>query len=538
MRSVAKTSVLRASRAGRLLPLLILALTALSVCADGAAASPSRFAYEVCDSTLPGGGSPETSFTSQSSMAAFNSCASPGGSLGIVETGSDQATFAYLSVAVPETPEGFVELVTLTAQNCGGAANHFSHVWENNWPPNCVGDSKRTFPIATQPSFLGGPGGGFNIVMSCDGNVGSCGPGATVSAHYVVATEVDVKAPTVKGVAGSLLSSGVLRGHQELSAEAADVGGGLGKLEVIVNGLSAGAPAVGNCNVVQANNSSFQGTVAATPTPCPTKQKGSWVLDTAAYPFQNGSNSVQVCASDYSNLPNTTANKTCSSVQTVSVDNSCAESPVAGGEVLTAQFARSHKEAVTVPYDTTAKVTGELANNAGDAISGATICVQIKTQGSRRGLRPAGTATTDANGHFVYKVPPGPNRQVLLGYRHDSFQVARAVRYYAHIRPTIELSRGRVENGSTIRIHGKLPGGRRAGGRVVVLQASALRSKEWFTFLRATTNKAGVYHCRYQFDATTRTTSYRIRAVVPKQRGFPWEVGHSEPAVVTVRGSG
>jgi hypothetical protein len=135
-------------------------------------------------------------------------------------------------------------------------------------------------------------------------------------------------------------------------------------------------------------------------------------------------------------------------------------------------------------------------------------------------------------------VPPGPNRQVLLGYRHDSFQVARAVRYYAHIRPTIELSRGRVDTGATIRIAGKLPGGRRAGGRVVVLQASALHSNHWYTFLRATTNKAGVYHSHYKFDATTRTTSYRIRAVVPKQRGLPWEVGHSEPAVVTVRAGG
>ncbi len=64
-------------------------------------------------------------------------------------------------------------------------------------------------------------------------------------------------------------------------------------------------------------------------------------------------------------------------------------------------------------------------------IAGATICVQMQTEGSRRGLRPVATVMTDANGHFTYKVPPGPNRKVLLGYRHDSFQVARAIRYYA-----------------------------------------------------------------------------------------------------------
>ena len=520
----------------RFLVVLLLVLCGWTISASVAAAAPSKFVYELCDSALPAGGSPEISFTSHSSMQPFNSCASPGGSIGIVETGNDAATYAILSGGVPRTPGGFVETITLTASMCGGAANHLSHVYEDSWPPNCVGDVKRTFPVATAPPGPFSFGNSFPIIMTCDGNVGPCGPGAIVAAHYIAATEVDVKAPKIVGVAGSLLAPGVLRGHQELLAEATDEGGGLANLEVLVNGLPAGPPTVGNCSLVTANNLSYQGVVAATLTPCPAKLKASWPLNTGSYPFQNGANTVQVCASDYSSLPNTTANKTCSAPQGVAVDNSCTESSVAGGEVLTAQFARSHKEVVTVPYATTAKVTGELADNAGDPISGATICVQMKTQGSAKGLQPAGTATTDANGHFVYKVTPGPNRKVLVGYRHDTFQVARAIRYYAHIRPTIELSRARVDNGDTIRIRGELPGGQRSGERVVILEASALQSDKWYEFERATTNKVGVYRNHYRFEDTSRTTSYRIRAVVPKQRGLPWEVGHSLPGVVEVRG--
>ncbi len=148
---------------------------------------------------------------------------------------------------------------------------------------------------------------------------------------------------------------------------------------------------------------------------------------------------------------------------------------------------------------------------------------------------PVGTATTDAHGHFVYTVPKGPNRRVLVGYRHDSFQVARSIRYYAHAKPTIHISPGRVGHGGGIRIRGKLPGAQ-GKGRVVVLQASALHSRRWFTFRRATTNKHGVFHGRYRFGATTRTITYRIRAVVPRQRGYPWEVGHSKPALVKVQG--
>lgn len=180
-------------------------------------------------------------------------------------------------------------------------------------------------------------------------------------------------------------------------------------------------------------------------------------------------------------------------------------------------------------------MVGELADNAGDPIPGATVCVEMHTQRTRHGLRPVATATTDAQGHFAYEVPPGPDRKVPLGYRHDSFQVGRAIRYYAHARPRIELSPGRVERGGEIRIRGELPG-RRGAGRVVVLQASALHSTRWFTFHRATTNQDGVFHSRYRFDATTRAVTYRIRAVVPRQHGYPWEVGHSRPALVEVRG--
>jgi hypothetical protein len=262
-------------------------------------------------------------------------------------------------------------------------------------------------------------------------------------------------------------------------------------------------------------------------------REASVPLDTATYPFENGANSIQVCASDYASL--TDANRTCSPPQAVKVDNSCAESPVPGGQILTAQFEKSHAEEVTVGFGKPAKVSGELTDSAGDAISGATICVLMKTQGSRQWPKPLATTTTDANGHFVYEVPPGPNRKVKIGYRHDSFQVARAIRYYAHSRPSLRITPGQVKAGGVILMRGKLPGPR-AGGRVLVLQASALHSNRWYTFRRVTTNRHGTYRSRYRLDATTRNIVYRIRALVPRQRGYPMEEGHSRPVLVEVRG--
>jgi hypothetical protein len=519
--------------------LVALAIAAVSwgvLAPSAASAAPSKFVYEECDSALPDGGDPQVSFTVNPGVPIgySDTCSQPNGALNVVQWGHATQTFAYLSVAVPNVPGGWVETETISGSAVGlGPGNDHSYIYDEGWPENNLGEYHRTFYVQAEPGHFSS-GGGFSILINCDGNYApGCEPGPVLSARYIAATEVDPSAPKISAVTGSLLTPGVLRGHQELSVEAADGGGGVAKIEALVNGVVVAPPTIASCNLAQVANPSYTGVAAVTPAPCPPTLKTAWTLDTAAYPFVTGANSVQVCASDFATIGE--ANKTCSTPQTVDVDNTCTESPVPGGDVLSAQFSRSHKEEVTVPFHATAKVTGELADAAGDAIPEATICVQMAVQGSGEGVQPVGTATTDANGRFVYAVAPGPNRTLLIGYRHDSFQVARDVRYYAHARPTIHLSAGRTETGGQIRISGKLPGGRSAAGRVVVLQASSVGSDRWFTFRRATTNSNGHFHSRYRFDVTTRTTTYRLRAVVPRQAGYPWEVGHSKPASVEVR---
>ena len=152
-----------------------------------------------------------------------------------------------------------------------------------------------------------------------------------------------------------------------------------------------------------------------------------------------------------------------------------------------------------MPYEQGAEVTGRLANNAGDPIPGATLCVKAQTPGVDTAAVPVGTVTTDAVGHYSYAVPPVPNRELMIGYRHDSRQVARQVRYYSHARPTLKLRPRRVSNGKSIHLWGWLPGPN-AAGRVVVLQASALHSRRWLTFRRATADANGRFEARYRFS--------------------------------------
>jgi hypothetical protein len=508
-----------------------LAIALIGLAPAAAKAAPARYIYEMCDSALPGGGDAGVHFAANdpSAFTGSDTCGQAGGSLSITETASTaarpyDASFWTIPLAAP--PGGKIESVTIAGGSCNGQqANVKAFVYAPGFPPNCVEEEQHIF-------YEGGYGGIWEW-LGCNYGNGICNSGPYVYAHYFAATEIDPVAPTVSKLEGSLLNGGTLRGHQTLSAEAHDEGGGLSNVSVSVNGLPAAQPKTPGCDVVYADNPSVKGIVAAAPTPCPTQASAEWTLNTEAFPFHEGANSVEVCASDFATLSD--PNTTCSAPQSVDVDNSCTASSVAGGEVLSAQFSGSDAETVTVGYGQGAEVDGQLANDAGDPIRGATICIKAQTLGVEPQAVPVATVKTDAAGTYSYSVPPGPDRRIFVGYRHDSVQVARAVRYYAHAGPRLRAIPRRLRNGQRVRFGGQVPGPQSAG-RVVVLQANVPGSKQWITFRKATTNSAGRFKSAYRFTSTTRTTTYRFRAVVPEQAGYPWVEGASRPARVHVKG--
>jgi hypothetical protein len=109
------------------------------------------------------------------------------------------------------------------------------------------------------------------------------------------------------------------------------------------------------------------------------------------------------------------------------------------------------------------------------------------------------------------------------------------VRYFSRAKIKFKINRGRLSNGDEIKMRGRLPGPR-AVGRVAIVEAAALHSDTWYPFGEGRTNRHGVFHIRYRFDETSVTTIYKIRAVAPRQRGWPWEGGRSKPVLVEVRG--
>jgi len=508
----------------------MLAVFTIVSMAESANASPARFVYEACDSALPGGGTQHIDYSPKapSGFTFANTCAQPGGGLSITQSAPVYGTFAFWSLKMPVTPGGRVDSLTVSGSTCNLHAFNRAFVVQQGWPANaCIG----------QLGIFSGSFGGAWVFLGCDAHYDiygqvPCEPGASVFANHFAATEVDPIAPTVTHLGGPLLAGGPRRGHQQIEADLADRGGGLSRAAVLVNGIVV-EPVDLDCDTFNVQNASVFGTVTTTSTPCPAAKHTEWDLDTQAYPFRDGGNFVQVCGFDFATVSD--PNRGCSEGGVVDVDNTCTPSPVPGGELLSAQFEGSNAETYTAAFGKGAEVSGSLATNAGDPVPGATLCVKAETIGVDERAATVDVLTTDARGRYRYAVPPGPNRRFVFGYRNDAKQIARDVRFYAHVKPTLKLSPSRIENGERVRLWGKLPGPRPAR-RVVVLQANTPGSKRWITFRRATSKADGSFETGYRFTSTTRRTRYRFRAVIPRQAGYPWLEGRSKPAKVLVRG--
>src|ERR1700759_4624030 len=115
----------------------VFAAVLLMVAQGGAAQTPGgRFVFEQCDSALPGGAVPASEHGFNPVFAPYQNCAAPGGSIGLVDSAPIREPPGVLWVAVPTTPEGFVESMTVTAVESGieGDGLNFSHVMENGFP--------------------------------------------------------------------------------------------------------------------------------------------------------------------------------------------------------------------------------------------------------------------------------------------------------------------------------------------------------------------------------------------------------------------
>ncbi|MGH3934935.1 MAG: carboxypeptidase-like regulatory domain-containing protein [Pseudonocardiaceae bacterium] len=368
---------------------------------------------------------------------------------------------------------------------------------------------------------FGSPAGHYSnwwVQLVC--GPGSCFGSTAAGAHVrdVTMTMSDVAPPSVGvGKDSVLLNGEVQRGIGGLNVTPADAGAGLTSAWVSINEQA-----------VARQNYACGG---APMQPCPLSGGTlHFNLDTQGAPFHDGTNTVQVCAADFGAPPNVA----CTAPRAVKVDNSCTPSKVPGGSDLSAVFPRTGKDRVGVKAGQGAALTGQLTDGAGNAVSGATLCMSEAVAGDP--LENVGTLRTNSDGRYRYGVAPGPNRRLQVGYRYNRRQLERHATFFSKLRPKLKLRpKRRARNGKRIRLYGSIPGPS-SDGRVVVLQARYPNSRQWNTFAKARTNSKGRYSARYRFTATFVTTRYRMRTVVPAQKGYPYRGGASRVKRIRVIG--
>jgi hypothetical protein len=309
---------------------------------------------------------------------------------------------------------------------------------------------------------------------------------------------------------GSIFGHGSQRGAQTALAKASDAGGGVHRVFVEVNGRP-----------VDARNSdcAVSDQVALRMRPCPRNIEQSFAMDTAAKPFRQGPNHVRVCAADYG--PGSAGNRDCAT-RRVHIDNRCPISSVDTGKRL-----RSHLRGATV--------RGRLVDQDGHGVGNAEVCVATRLPLGGAAEHVVATPRTTKSGHFSVHLHRGPSRIVRTAYwANDSKSLEKTKRLRVHARPRLNLSPDRVlHNGQRVHFHVHLPGPRN-GGKSVTLKVDA--GNRWLPLRRGRTNKHGTWTSQYRFHATTGRQTYRFRAFMPKQRGYPYESGNSRVKRQTVVG--
>lgn len=356
--------------------------------------------------------------------------------------------------------------------------------------------------------------------LRCDRALCGRGAQARIDIRRIMLRLFDSAPPSVEP-AGPLAGPATLRATQGLTPRVTDAGAGVRRVFVQVNDEPLAARRI-ECRVRRR--------VASSVRPCPSTAAPSFAFDTTEAPFHQGRNRLRVCALDLA--ANRQGNRDCAT-RRVRIDNQC---PVDGSPagVLRARLAgggRTRK----VGYGRPARVVGSLTDAGGEGIPGAEVCVATRV--SLRGAveRVVATPATHADGRFDLQLDPGPSREVRIAHWSDSARVAeRYLRLDVRSRPSLRVRPRRVlRNGERVRFAVRLHGPAAAGRRFHVKVRSG---GGWHRLRTETTNAAGRWRGSYRFHATTGRRTYRFRAFVPAQHGYPYADGWSRTRKVRVRG--
>lgn len=377
---------------------------------------------------------------------------------------------------------------------------------------------------AGNPHVVGWRGDGVNglhAALRCSS--GRCGEGsrARVMVRRVALRILDQTQPAAT-LAGPLASGQTRRGVAVLQALASDEGSGVRRIFLEVNGKPVGARRV-PCELRRQ--------VATRLSPCPASTEKVYELDTTGTAFHQGLNRLRVCVDDLAF--SSERNRACARHK-ARVDNECPIDEASEAGTIRARLDGPARHRA-IPADRPATLSGTLTATDGSPIVGARVCVATRVARGDAVEHVVATPRTEAGGNFSARLDPGPTRDVRVAHWPDAETVSeRYLRLRVRARPRLRVTPTRtLRNGEearfVVRLHGP-----EAGSRQVQLEARS--GRRWVLVRSHRASPRGIWRDSYRFGSTTGTRTYRFRAVVPRQRGYPYERGASVVRRVRVRG--
>ena len=193
------------------------------------------------------------------------------------------------------------------------------------------------------------------------------------------------------------------------------------------------------------------------------------------------------------------------------------------------------RTSVKVRYRRKTKITGTLAARDGQRLRRRIVDVTfLPTVGRARRLT---STKTDDSGSLRYSFRA--TRSGVLAFRYPGdrriLPSQQPVRIAVPAPISIHTRGGLLFNGEAATFYGRIRGGAiPTGGKLIEIQAYFRRA--WRTISTTRSDRRGRWRFAYTFGGTTGTVRYRFRARVPREGGYPFAVGASRAAKVTVRG--
>jgi hypothetical protein len=406
------------------------------------------------------------------------------------------------------------------------------------------------FGVSNAPWFTASvlPARWFELRFTCLDACVTAGP-ETLYAYVVSARfDVDDPSPPVGGLTGAATDAQTWSRIMHFVLNGADVGGGLARAVVEVDGADALGVALsdpqGTCHHIGTDPAAPEYPAAQ---PCPLRiDNGSLDVDTSKLP--QGQHVVRVLLEDAAG--NRTpifgpVTRTITSSDAIGPGSDPALRGAANGDGasdlarLTAHWGRRGSRTLLVSrFGRAHVVRGRLRTADGAPIANAAIDVVSKTTAvNARELAKRAGPKTGSDGGWRVALPRGvSSRDVTFRYRshlNDTIAVATAgVRLRVRAGLHLAIHPRRARQGQAIHFDGRLLGGPLPrGGKQVVLLARASRGG-WVRFNVVRTDGGGRFRTDYVFRQAGATV-YRFRALSLSEAAYPYLAGGSN--VVKVR---